>query len=59
MLRVLACYLTDVSPSEAPYYKIPMHCVMKLTPHAYGTHVETVNLKDESESQDLDHINSH
>ena len=33
VLRVIACYFTDHSPNECAHYPIPMHAVMKLTPH--------------------------
>jgi len=59
VLRVIACYFTDHSPNECAHYPIPMHAVMKLTPHAYGTHVEIIDLKSNSETGDLDDIVSH
>eukprot|EP00656_Telonema_subtile_P003795 TRINITY_DN11716_c0_g1_i6.p2 TRINITY_DN11716_c0_g1~~TRINITY_DN11716_c0_g1_i6.p2 ORF type:complete len:233 (-),score=51.56 TRINITY_DN11716_c0_g1_i6:224-922(-) len=59
VLRVLLCYLTDVSPAECPHHPIPMHSVLKLTPHAYGTHVELVDMKAECETACLDKVSSH
>ena len=35
VLRVLACYFTDQSPGECPNYPIPLHGVLKLTPHVW------------------------
>eukprot|EP00658_Telonema_sp_P-2_P085206 TRINITY_DN9667_c0_g1_i4.p1 TRINITY_DN9667_c0_g1~~TRINITY_DN9667_c0_g1_i4.p1 ORF type:complete len:297 (-),score=81.43 TRINITY_DN9667_c0_g1_i4:561-1451(-) len=59
VLRVIACYFNDKSPAECPHFPIPMHAVMKLTPHAYGTHMEIIDLKDKCEGDELNHVNSH
>ncbi len=36
VLRCLYAYFIDLPNAEAPYLSIPLHCVIKLTPQAFG-----------------------
>ncbi len=36
VLRCLYAYFIDLPNKEAPYLSIPLHCVIKLTPQAFG-----------------------
>ncbi len=36
VLRCLYAYFIDLPNEEAPYLSIPLHCVIKLTPQAFG-----------------------
>ncbi len=36
VLRCLYAYFIDLPNTEAPYLSIPLHCVIKLTPQAFG-----------------------
>ncbi len=36
VLRCLYTYFIDLPNAEAPYLSIPLHCVIKLTPQAFG-----------------------
>jgi len=40
VMRCLLSYFLDTKSQDIPYLKIPLHTVFKLTPLAYGCHVE-------------------
>ncbi|OMJ24593.1 6-phosphofructo-2-kinase/fructose-2,6-bisphosphatase 2 [Smittium culicis] len=44
VLRCIYAYFLEVSPSELPYIKIPLHTVMKLTWTAYGCEAQMYSL---------------
>ncbi len=44
VLRALFAYFTSVPPERSPYSDMPLHTVIKLTPHAYGCGIETIPL---------------
>jgi len=44
ILRILYAYFTGLSREEAPFVKIPLNHVIKLTPHAYGCHEKHICL---------------
>uniref|UniRef100_A0A2K6SVW9 6-phosphofructo-2-kinase domain-containing protein n=1 Tax=Saimiri boliviensis boliviensis TaxID=39432 RepID=A0A2K6SVW9_SAIBB len=50
VLRCLLGYFLDSSAEEMPYLKCLLHTVLKLTPVAYGCHVESIYLNMESVS---------
>ncbi|MDH5676383.1 MAG: 6-phosphofructo-2-kinase/fructose-2,6-bisphosphatase [Myxococcales bacterium] len=45
VLRALYAYFMGVEPERCPHLPIPLHTVIKLTPHAYGCHEERVPLE--------------
>jgi 6-phosphofructo-2-kinase/fructose-2,6-biphosphatase 2 len=42
VLRCLYAYFVDLPAEDVAHLKIPLHTVIKLTPKAYGTNVETL-----------------
>ncbi|XP_069834921.1 6-phosphofructo-2-kinase/fructose-2,6-bisphosphatase 3 isoform X3 [Dendropsophus ebraccatus] len=52
VMRCLLSYFLDKSADEMPYLKCPLHSMLKLTPFAYGCHVETVTFS-------VDAVNTH
>lgn len=52
VMRCLLSYFLDKSADEMPYLKCPLHSMLKLTPFAYGCHVETVTFS-------IDAVNTH
>ncbi|TFH24413.1 MAG: fructose-2,6-bisphosphatase [Myxococcales bacterium] len=44
VLRALYAYFTSVPPEKSPHTRIPLHAIIKLTPHAYGCHEERIEL---------------
>ncbi len=50
ILRILLAYFTGLTREEAPYVKIPLNHVTKLTPHAYGCDQEIICLLDKNYS---------
>ena len=40
VLRALYSYLTGIAPERCPHLSIPLHTVIELSAHAYGTHEE-------------------
>ena len=40
VLRALYAYFTGTEVARCPYLSVPLHTVLKLTPHAYGCHEE-------------------
>ena len=36
VLRCLLAYFLDKPPHELPYINVPLHCILKLVPGAYG-----------------------
>ncbi|XP_043934102.1 6-phosphofructo-2-kinase/fructose-2,6-bisphosphatase 4-like isoform X1 [Protopterus annectens] len=48
VMRCLLAYFLDKSADELPYLKCPLHTVLKLTPVAYGCHVESFFLNIEA-----------
>mmetsp|Transcript_22441 Transcript_22441/g.30853 ORF Transcript_22441/g.30853 Transcript_22441/m.30853 type:complete len:598 (+) Transcript_22441:33-1826(+) len=45
VLRCLYAYLTDTDQEDMPHIEIPIHTVMKITTHAYGTRVENFKIE--------------
>ena len=52
ILRILYAYFMGLSRQEAPYVKMPLNYVIKLTPHAYGCEEERVCLLEREEMSD-------
>jgi broad specificity phosphatase PhoE len=52
ILRILLAYFTGLTREEAPFVKIPLNHVTKLTPHAYGCHKEVICLYDQEMEND-------
>ncbi|KAM3924362.1 6-phosphofructo-2-kinase/fructose-2,6-bisphosphatase 3 isoform 1-T1 [Leptodactylus fuscus] len=52
VMRCLLSYFLDKSADEMPYLRCPLHSMLKLTPVAYGCHVETVTFS-------IDAVNTH
>lgn len=52
ILRILLAYFTGLSREEAPFVKIPLNHVIKLTPHAYECDSETICLLENCEMVD-------
>jgi len=52
ILRILLAYFTGLSRDEAPFVKVPLNHVIKLTTHPYGCHQETICLLDDHEIVD-------
>ncbi|KAM4747131.1 6-phosphofructo-2-kinase/fructose-2,6-bisphosphatase 3 isoform 2-T2 [Rhinophrynus dorsalis] len=52
VMRCLLSYFLDKPADEMPYLKCPLHSMLKLTPFAYGCHVETVPFN-------VDAVNTH
>ena len=52
ILRILLAYFTGLTRDEAPFVKIPLNHVMKLTPRPYGCDKEIICLLDNSEMVD-------
>ncbi|XP_025836228.1 6-phosphofructo-2-kinase/fructose-2,6-bisphosphatase [Agrilus planipennis] len=48
VIRCLLAYFLDKSADELPYLRVPLHTVIKLTPVAYGCHVEHIKLPIEA-----------
>ncbi|CAL4068421.1 unnamed protein product [Meganyctiphanes norvegica] len=44
VLRCILGYFFNKSTDEIPYIKVPLHTIIKLTPIAYGCHVEYIPL---------------
>ncbi|CAL4085171.1 unnamed protein product [Meganyctiphanes norvegica] len=44
VLRCLLGYFFNKSAEDIPYIKVPLHTIIKLTPMAYGCHVEYIPL---------------
>jgi bisphosphoglycerate-dependent phosphoglycerate mutase len=40
VLRCLLAYLCETVLEELPHADVPIHTIMKVTPHAYGTRIE-------------------
>jgi len=49
ILRILYAYFLGLSRAEAPYLKIPLNHIIKLTPHAYGCDEERICLMPKKE----------
>ncbi len=60
ILRIILAYFTGLSREEAPFVKVPLNHVVKLTPHAYHCDQETICLLDNcdmvDDGQDEPHI---
>ena len=52
ILRILLAYFTGITREEAPFVKIPLNHVTKLTPRPYGCDKEIVCLLDNSKLLD-------
>ncbi|KAG8440045.1 hypothetical protein GDO86_006005 [Hymenochirus boettgeri] len=52
VMRCLLSYFLDKPADEMPYLRCPLHSLLKLTPFAYGCHVETVPFN-------VDAVNTH
>merc|ERR1712127_1183454 len=52
ILRILLAYFTGLSRDEAPYVKIPLNHVIKLTPNTYGCEEEVICLLKDCDIQD-------
>ena len=52
ILRVLLAYFSGLTRDEAPFVKIPLNQVMKLTPRPCGCDKEIICLLDNSEMVD-------
>jgi len=52
ILRILLAYFTGLDRKDAPYVKVPLNHVIKLTPHAYGCHQEDICLLNKNEMLD-------
>lgn len=54
VLNELECFcclvLNDFCIDELPYLEVPLHTVIKLSPTAYGCHVEEIKLNIEAVS---------
>ncbi|XP_053572397.1 6-phosphofructo-2-kinase/fructose-2,6-bisphosphatase 3 isoform X2 [Bombina bombina] len=48
VMRCLLSYFLDKPADEMPYLRCPLHSLLKLTPYAYGCHVESVNFNIEA-----------
>jgi 6-phosphofructo-2-kinase/fructose-2,6-biphosphatase 2 len=57
VLRALYAYFTGTEPERCPYLSVPLHTVLKLTPHAYGCHEERFPLAPQS-ANDHSHVQS-
>lgn len=44
VLRTLYAYFASIAPEQSPHTSIPLHAVIKLTPHAYGCEQECIEL---------------
>ena len=44
ILRIVYCYFMGIDREEAPFHKIPLNTVIKLTPAAYGCQEERICL---------------
>ena len=44
ILRALYGYLMGIAQRDVPHLSVPLHSVIKLTPHAYGCHEERITL---------------
>lgn len=52
VMRCILAYFLDKTSDELPYLKVPLHTVIKLSPMAYGCHVEYIKLN-------VDAVNTH
>jgi len=52
ILRVLLAYFTGLDRNEAPYVKIPLNHIIKLSTHAYGCDKEVICLMQKGEMLD-------
>ncbi|KAL7670526.1 hypothetical protein ACOME3_005461 [Neoechinorhynchus agilis] len=50
--RCIFAYFTNVNSEALPYINVPLHCLIKLTPVAYGCQVDTIQLG-------VDAVNTH
>jgi len=48
VLRCLLAYFLDKPSDELPYLRVPLHCIIKLTPLAYGCQVEEIKIPIEA-----------
>ena len=51
VLRCLYAYFTNLPREEVPHISVPLHTVIKLTPHAYGTNESRFQLMDPIEEE--------
>ena len=52
ILRIIYAYFMGLDRKDAPYVSIPLHHVIKMTPHAYGCHEERICLMSKEEMHD-------
>jgi len=52
VMRCILAYFLDKTSNELPYLKVPLHTVIKLSPQAYGCHIENIPLN-------VDAVNTH
>lgn len=48
VLRCLLAYFMDKTSADLPYLEVPLHCVIKLTPIAYGCNAEFIKLSEKA-----------
>lgn len=54
VLRALYAYFMGISPERCPYLPVPLHTVIQLSAHAYGTHEERYPLSPQMRSGSSD-----
>jgi len=55
IIRCLYAYFVDLPAEDVPHISVPLHTVVRITPRAYGTDVESYELQVSSVDEASDH----